>query len=96
MGARVVDLGQVDRGEQDLLAPAPARARISPARARDKAPAPEFEAVPAGRPLAAYPVARGDEAAVGDRVGPLDGLPRVVLPVAKRVFSRGCQPIAVG
>ena len=88
MGARGVDLREVD-GDDEVLRPVDGGlGEDLTAGAGHEALAPELDAVAADRPLDPDAVHRGDEAAVGHRVRALDGLPREVLVGAELLLLR--------
>src|ERR1035441_7772957 len=77
--ARRVDLGEVDRRQEDLLPRRGGPREDLPARARHEALAPELDPGPPGQLFVPDPVAHGHEAAVCHAVRALDRLPRTVL-----------------
>ena len=92
VAARVFNQAEVDLADQNLLCVMRGLGDDAAKRIGQKAAAPELEARPGGAiaanvaMLVADAVHAGHVDAVGDGVGALDGLPRVVLRCAKLVF----------
>ena len=89
MGAGGVDAGELKRREEDLLLILRGAGQHGAVGPRDEAAAPELEPVAAFRALVADAVDGGDVAAVGDRVGALDGFLSLVLRGAVGGFFAG-------